>query len=62
MKKVIALLILLVLLVIFGPLSIVWALNTLFALGIAYTWKTWLAILLLSAAFGNTRVNFNGKS
>jgi hypothetical protein len=33
------------------PLALIWALNTLFALGIAYTMKTWLAMLLLSAVF-----------
>jgi len=30
-----------------GPLAGLWALNTLFGLGIAYTWKTWLAAFVL---------------
>ncbi len=30
------------------PLCIIWSLNTLFGLAIAYTSKTWLATLLLS--------------
>lgn len=29
------------------PFAGIWALNTLFALAIAYTWKTWLAALIL---------------
>jgi len=36
--------------IIFGPLAVIWALNTLFpVLVIPYTFKTWLAILVLSA-------------
>jgi len=31
------------------PLCGIWALNTLFGLGIAYTVKTWLAALILGA-------------
>ena len=36
--------------IIFAPLLIIWALNTLFALGIAYTFWTWLAALILGGA------------
>ena len=32
-----------------SPLATIWALNTLFGLGIAYTFKTWLAALVLGA-------------
>jgi len=46
-----------ILLVIFWPFAIIWALNTLFALGIAYTYWTWLAVLVLTMAFGKTTVN-----
>jgi len=35
--------------IILGPFTAIWALNTLFHLGIAYTFKTWLSILILSA-------------
>ncbi len=36
--------------IVFGPLAVIWALNTLFpVLAIPYTFKTWLAILVLSA-------------
>lgn len=34
--------------VVLGPLAVIWALNTLFAVGIAYTWQTWLAVVFLS--------------
>ena len=30
------------------PILIIWSLNTLFGLGIAYTIKTWLATLILT--------------
>lgn len=30
------------------PLAVITSLNTLFGLGIAYTWKTWLAALILT--------------
>lgn len=36
-----------ILAIIFLPLMGIWSLNTLFALTIAYTWKTWLAALFL---------------
>lgn len=45
--------------VILAPLSVIWALNTLFALGIAYNFWTWLAVLVLTAAFGNGNVKRN---
>jgi hypothetical protein len=32
-----------------APIGGIWALNTLFGLGIAYTFKTWLAALILGA-------------
>ena len=46
-----------VLLVIFWPWVIIWAVNTLFGLGIAYTFWNWLAVLILTAAFGKTNVS-----
>lgn len=33
--------------VIFWPFATIWALNTLFGLGIAYTFWTWLAVIVL---------------
>ena len=42
---------LVVLLVIFGPLATIWALNTLFpALAIPYSFLTWLAVIVLGSA------------
>lgn len=48
---------LMILLIIVGPFITIWSLNTLFALGIAYTWKTWIATIVLSSFFaaGRTR-------
>jgi hypothetical protein len=38
------------------PLAIIWALNTLFSFTIAYTYKNWLAMLVLySLIHGSTR-------
>ena len=36
------------------PILIIWSLNTLFALGIAYTIKTWVATLILTATLAAT--------
>lgn len=44
-------------LVLFWPFAIIWAANTLFGLGIAYTFWTWLAAMIIMAAFGKTHVN-----
>lgn len=34
------------------PMATIWALNTVFALGIAYTFYTWLGILVLNLTIG----------
>lgn len=46
-----ALLLIVILIVgfILGPLAVIWALNLLFGLTIAYTFYTWLAVLVLGA-------------
>ena len=44
-------------LVIFWPLIVIWAVNTLFAFNIAYTFWTWLAVLVLTMTFGKTTVS-----
>jgi hypothetical protein len=51
--KIILITIVVILAVVFGPLLGVWALNTLFATGIAYTFKTWLAMLLLESTIAS---------
>lgn len=46
--KDIAILVIIALAAILSPLGTVWMLNTLFGLGLAYTFKTWLAALILN--------------
>lgn len=36
--------------IVLGPLAIIWALNTLFALAIPFAFKTWLATFVLAGA------------
>ena len=38
------------------PFAVIWALNTLFAMGIAYTFWNWLAMVVLVAFFGKASV------
>jgi hypothetical protein len=40
---------LILILAVVGPLSLLWSLNTLFALGLAYSVENWAAMLLLAA-------------
>ena len=44
------LILLIVAVIVLAPLATIWSLNVLFGLGIAYTWKTWLAVLILGSA------------
>ena len=46
------LVILCIVLIIFAPLCVIWALNTLFLLGIAFTFKTWVAVIILAGVVG----------
>ena len=43
----------------FFPLAIIWALNTLFSLGIAYGFYEWLATFLLLSVFNANQVRNN---
>jgi len=54
---IILLIALALLVIIFWPYAIIWAVNTLFGFNIAYTFINWLAVLVLSATFGKTTVN-----
>lgn len=36
------------------PFAHIWALNTLFDLGILYTWQTWLAMFIVNLFFYST--------
>jgi hypothetical protein len=58
MTKVILGFLSLILIMIFGPLLSIWALNTLFLLEIASNIKTWLAVLVISAAVSGTKISF----
>lgn len=49
MTKIVALVLLIIVLVVTGPLITIWSLNTLFGLGIAYTFWTWLAMAWIGA-------------
>lgn len=40
----------------FIPLGIVWAINYLLGFDIEYTWKSWIAVVLLSTLFGGSTV------
>jgi hypothetical protein len=57
MGKVIALVVFILLVLAFGPILTIWALNTLFpALAIPYTFETWAAVVLLGS-LGNVRIS-----
>jgi hypothetical protein len=49
-----AIIVLAFLAIIFFPFVVIWALNTLFVLGIAYTFWTWLAMVVVISFFGTT--------
>jgi hypothetical protein len=44
--------------VILGPFATLWMLNTLFGMGLAYSWTNWLAALVLGAFFGKTSTSY----
>ena len=48
-----------ILLGILWPLVVIWAVNTLFSFGIAYTFWNWLAVLILTITFGKANVSVN---
>lgn len=59
--KYILLLILVIALVIATPLALIWSLNTLFPiLAIPYTLETWLAAIIIPAAF-KANVTYKGS-
>lgn len=62
MNKSTVLLILLFLVVFFGPLLTIWSLNTLFPiLAIPYSVETWLATVVIAGIFRGDGVSFKGK-
>ena len=54
---VLGLVVLAIVWVLFWPFALIWAANTLFAFNIAYTFWTWLAVIVLTATFGKATVN-----
>lgn len=42
-----------ILFVLFAPFAFIWALNTLFGFTIAYSFKTWLAALIIGIIVGS---------
>jgi hypothetical protein len=51
-----------VLVIVFGPLCTIWALNTLFALNIAYTFETWGAAIILTSIITGKGVSASFKA
>ena len=51
---------LLISIVLVGPVAVIWALNTLFQLGIDYTFWNWLAVIVLSV-FIQARIGKNSR-
>lgn len=47
--------------IVLAPFLLIWALNTLFALGIEYTIWTWLASLVLTSTFGKANISLKDK-
>ncbi len=62
MSKVSLLLVLLFVVVLFGPLLTIWSLNTLFpVLAIPYSIETWLATAVIAGIFRGDGISFKGK-
>lgn len=47
------------LVIIFGPVLLIWSLNTLFALAIPFTLETWFAAAILGMLIGRNTTNDN---
>jgi hypothetical protein len=54
--------VLLIALIVFGPILVIWSLNTLFGFTIAYTFKTWFATWILAGTVGGTKYHSCNKS
>lgn len=52
LASVLAAAVLIVALVLVGPLLVIWSMNTLWPmLNIAYTWQTWISVVILAGVF-----------
>lgn len=59
---VLGLIALIIAIIVFAPLATIWSVNTLFSLGIGYTFKTWLAAVWLQmVTFGAVTSSINNK-
>lgn len=56
-----ALVLFIIALIIFGPFLLIWSMNTLFGLAIPFTFKTWLASLILGATVKGTALATTNK-
>lgn len=62
MTKLTVIILLAVVVIIFGPLASIWALNALFpALAIPYTFDTWLGSFILGAVVSGNGLSFKAK-
>ena len=62
MSKISLLLIVLFVVVVFGPLLTIWSLNILFpVLAIPYSIETWLATVVIAGIFRGDGISFKGK-
>jgi hypothetical protein len=57
--KIFIIALLIVALIILVPFAVIWALNTLFALSIAYTFWTWLSVIILTSAIQSNSIKRN---
>lgn len=57
MLKILLIVLAIIVLVLAGPLLVIWMLNTLFGLGLTYTAETWLAALLLGMLVGESKAS-----
>ena len=59
MVRIVALIIFALLMLWLGPIAAIWSVNTLFSMAIPYTFDTWCASLILSAAVsGQSFISF----
>ena len=59
---VLGLIALIIAILVFAPLVTIWSMNTLFNLGIGYTFKTWLATVWIQmVTFGGVTSSINNK-
>jgi low affinity Fe/Cu permease len=62
MNKMTLFLILILVVIVFGPLLTIWSLNTLFpVLAIPYSIETWLATAIIAGIFRGDGVSLKGK-